>query len=46
MEQNCVGLINGIKFGISFMLNRGLDLAAEELKVESASATFAGGVHD
>lgn len=25
-EQNCIGLINGIKFGISFFEYRGIDL--------------------
>lgn len=30
MEQSCTGLINGIKFGISFMLGRDRDLMKED----------------
>lgn len=30
MYQNCMGLINGIKFGISFMLGRDKDLTGME----------------
>lgn len=32
LEQNCLGLINGIKFGISFWLHENEDLNALEAK--------------
>jgi len=35
MEQSCTGLINGIKFGISFMLGLDRDLAEEDRKAEA-----------
>ena len=30
IEQNCVGLINGIKFGISFFEHKDIDLLKQE----------------
>ena len=30
LEQNCIGLINGIKFGISFFEHRDIDLLKHE----------------
>lgn len=32
IEQNCVGLINGIKFGISFFEHKDIDLLNQENK--------------